>query len=61
MSSPVLFRCPTTGLMAQALIAEDVPRDADRQYRPVECIACRGIHLINPATGRLLSEESRGE
>ncbi len=47
--------------MAQGLVAEEAATGSDQQYRPVECVACNGIHLINPVTRRLLSEEHREE
>jgi hypothetical protein len=43
---PFIYRCPTTGLNVQGL-AED-------HYQAVQCLACQGVHLVNPATSNVL-------
>jgi len=53
---PFLYRCPITGLRVQGLVAEDVPDDVDT-YESITCLACRQVHLVNPATGKVLGEE----
>ena len=53
-----LFRCPATGYIVQGRIdvpAEDLP---ERSYRATDCVACRSVHLVNPLTGKLMSEET---
>jgi hypothetical protein len=58
MVPPLLFRCPKTGLMAQAVVElGEAPADGSKLYVPIECPACRGLHLVNAATGKLRSEE----
>ena len=49
----VVFRCPNKKLRVQAWTADDALGDEDAFF-PVECIACRQIHYVNPATGRVL-------
>ncbi len=34
---------------------EDLPDDvAENVYRSMTCLVCRQVHLVNPATGRVL-------
>lgn len=57
MAKPFVYRCPATGLRVQGF-GEPDQAAPDRRvlYVPVECAACRQIHLVNPQTGRLASE-----
>ena len=58
MAKSVLFRCPVTKLQVQGqLEGKEVPRDGMRHFEGVHCAACRSVHLIDAATGRLLSED----
>ncbi len=50
-----LFRCPNTGLNVQGWSAEEVSADEANTYQTVTCIACQQTHLVNPATGKVLS------
>jgi len=52
-----LFRCPTTGERVQGWSAEEVSGDQPDTYETVTCIACRQVHLVNPATGEVLSSD----
>ncbi|MFZ5782053.1 MAG: hypothetical protein ACOY4R_17800 [Pseudomonadota bacterium] len=62
--STFLYRCPGTGATVSGWQAESplAPSAADtgRQllYVAERCPACGGLHIVNPATGRLLREES---
>ena len=59
MAKSVLFRCPTTAFMVHGqLQAKEQPRNGMRHYEGVHCTACRSVHLVNPASGRLISEET---
>ena len=49
-----LFRCPNTGQHVQGLSAEAISADEANVYETVTCIACRQVHLVNPATGTVL-------
>jgi hypothetical protein len=51
--TPVGFRCPTTDLSVQAWIAEEIPANKDRGVT-LRCLACRLVHFVNPANGRVL-------
>jgi hypothetical protein len=63
---PVLFNCPRTGNMVQALLAEEPAgagsryEDAGTRYETVSCLACSGIHLVDPMNGRVLGAEFGG-
>jgi len=52
-----VYRCPSTGLNVQGWTADE-PSDKDSgQYRTVTCTMCRRVHVVNPATGKLMSED----
>lgn len=62
MGRPFLFCCPTTGLNVQARDEDDEPAPAGRaRYKMFECLACRGFHLVDPSTGKLMSDPDRGK
>jgi hypothetical protein len=51
----ILFACPNMGIPVQAWLAGDNRSDnAGETFEPIECIACRRFHYVNPATGRVL-------
>ena len=50
-----LYRCPNTGLRIQSYACIKI---ADGAYEVVTCIICRGVHLIDATTGKVLSEEN---
>jgi hypothetical protein len=52
---PFLYRCPNTSLRVQGFVAEEVP-DGDA-YEAITCLACQRVHLVNPATGKVLGQE----
>jgi hypothetical protein len=51
-----LYRCPNTGFRVQGLTAEDVAEDTNT-FEAVNCLVCRQIHLVNPATGKVAGED----
>lgn len=51
-----LYRCPYTGQNVQGFIAEEVSDDVDA-YESITCLACQRVHLVNPATGRVIGED----
>jgi hypothetical protein len=55
-----VFRCPSKSRLVQGWTAEDVSGD-DSAYAPVECTACRQVHYITPATGRVLGSTNDDE
>jgi hypothetical protein len=59
MAKNFSFRCTTTGRRVEARTAFDEQRsDGTRRYEAVHCVACNRIHIINPATGRSMSDEA---
>lgn len=55
------FTCPETTLEVQARFG-DRPTYNYPVYEPVECIACDGVHFVDPRTGemRQSKDEHRG-
>ena len=57
--TPIIFKCPTTGLNIQWL-AEEIQR-ADEgpgiPFEVIKCPACTRMHLLNLSTGKLLGDE----
>ena len=54
---PFLYRCPNTGHRIQGYVAEELQDDADT-YELITCPVCGQVHLVNPATGKVLGQES---
>ena len=51
-----LFRCPHTGLRVQAW--SDNASENDQTYEMVNCIACLGVHLVNPKSGQVVGNDN---
>jgi len=50
-----LYRCPTTGYKVQGLVrGNGRSTDDATAYETVTCLACNGVHLVNPRSGRVL-------
>jgi hypothetical protein len=54
VSFPLPKHCPNTGYRIQGFIAEEAPGQG--VYHPIECLACKRVHLVNPATGEVAGE-----
>jgi hypothetical protein len=50
-----VYCCSKTGARVQGFAVEDIAEDR-HSYEPVTCPACRQIHHVNPATGKVLGE-----
>jgi len=50
-----LYRCPNTGFQVQGYSPEQIS-DYDGSYEAVTCLMCKRVHLMNPATGKVLGE-----
>ncbi len=48
-----VYRCPNTGWRVHGFVTDD-PSDGDYTFEPVTCTACTRVHLVNPATGKVL-------
>lgn len=57
--SSFIFRCPSRGLMVQGWTENDAGEGIE--YVPYRCPACGGMHLVNPKTGKLVSDERDGK
>lgn len=55
--SPFLYRCPHTGLRVQGWTAVDESEWTDAGYESIACLACGGVHLVNPKTGKRAGEK----
>ena len=51
-----IYRCPTTALNVQGWFADEVADD-DTAYETVTCLACRQVHLVHRATGKVLGDD----
>jgi hypothetical protein len=54
--APFLFQCPNPQLHVQGWSAEEIPADSEI-YLTMECLACRRVHLVNPATGKVMGND----
>jgi hypothetical protein len=50
-----VYRCPNTGFNVQGFTADD-PGD-ESSYVPVTCTICNRVHLVNPASGKVLAAD----
>lgn len=51
----LLFRCPSTGMLVQGQVA--ISEGPIREHVGMACLACAAVHLVNPRTDKLVSEE----
>lgn len=58
MGRPFLYCCPITGQNVQGYSESDDLPDGERRYEGVHCLACGRLHIVNPTTGKLASEEA---
>jgi len=50
-----IYRCPETNLNVQGSVGES---EAElKQYVLQVCLACGSVHMVNPRSGKLMSEE----
>jgi hypothetical protein len=52
-----LYRCPTIGLRVEGWVVDDPTKRDEDSYVSMTCLACRGVHLINPKTGKVVGED----
>jgi hypothetical protein len=55
------YRCPTTGCQLEGRWTPSAPSAAIPlvTYVAESCPACGGLHIVNPATGRMMSDDQR--
>ena len=54
----VVYRCRKTGLRVKGWLADD-PAQHGEHYELVNCLACGGQHLVNPATGKTSADDDK--
>jgi hypothetical protein len=54
-----LYRCPKTRLRVQGWLADEPNQPEKQSYEAVTCLACGGVHLVNPASGRTIDDGDR--
>jgi hypothetical protein len=52
-----IFRCPITGFRVRGQSPESTNEDKGEHFDPVKCTACKRVHLVNPKTGKLISDK----
>ncbi len=52
---PFIYRCPKTSRRVQGYAAEEA--SGDDTYDTVTYIVCQQVHLVNPATGKVLGND----
>ncbi len=57
---PILFDCPQTGQKVQALVAEEAFSADGPRYESVSCLACSGMHFVDPVRGKVLGATRNG-
>jgi hypothetical protein len=57
----LIFRCVPTGMNVQVWLPETATTDAGHanSYEAVTCPACARMHLVNKATGKMLSDREK--
>jgi hypothetical protein len=55
---PFLYRCPNNGNLVQGFVAEEMSGNAS-SFEAVTCLICLRVHYVNPATDKVLGEESQ--
>jgi hypothetical protein len=55
----LIFRCVRTGMNVQVWLPDKEPSDRTDSYEPVICPACSRLHLVNVATGKMLSDKEK--
>ena len=51
-----LYRCPVTGNEVQGHEESGEGPIDPSLYKPLRCVACGRLHLVNPYTGKLLAD-----
>jgi len=55
MARTFIYQCPVTGTNVQDRAEVDEEPIDLRLFKPVHCMACGRLHLINPYCGQLLA------
>jgi hypothetical protein len=52
-----LYRCPNTRLHVQGWVADEPSQPEKQNYEAMNCLACGGVHFVNPLSGKTINEE----
>ena len=52
---PLLFQCPSTGMMVQGFLAQEGEEEDANTYVGISCLVCSRMHLIDPKTGKVFA------
>jgi hypothetical protein len=53
--SPFMYRCPDTGFRVPSFAST---KTSDGAYEVVSCIICGQVHLVDPATRKVLGQDN---
>jgi hypothetical protein len=48
---------PQDLLRVQGWVTDEPDRPAKQNHEAVNCLACGGVHLVNPASGKTINED----
>jgi len=51
-----LYRCPKTRLRVQGWVADGPILSEKQIYEAMNCLACGGVHFVNPTSGKTINE-----
>ena len=54
-----LYRCPKTRLRVQGWVADEPIQSEKQNYEAMNCLACGGVHLVNPVGGKTINEDDK--
>jgi hypothetical protein len=54
-----LYRCPKTRLRVQGWVADEPSQPEKQSYEAINCLACGGLHLVNPVSEKTINEDER--
>jgi hypothetical protein len=59
--TPFIYECTSTGLRVQGLVRDDPKKSTGtgNAYESITCLACGGVHLVNPKTGKTAGMRSQ--
>jgi hypothetical protein len=54
-----LYHCPKTRQRVQGWVADEPTRSQEQDYEAVNCLACGGVHFVNPVSGKTIGENDK--
>ena len=54
-----LYHCTKTGLRVQGWVADRPGQPEKQSYEALTCPACGGVHLVDPTSGKTLSDNNQ--